>query len=88
MERTLQSKERECYTLQNDLKEAKELLESSQLKTEDSQPMISKIDRNLRYSLLSQSEKSEYDEKAEMLNNIQEQLELLNSSKKHVSDVN
>ena len=64
------------------------MLESSQLKTEDSQPLLSKIDRNLRNSLLSASEKSEYDEKAEMLNNIQEQLELLNSSKKHVSDVN
>ena len=46
------------------------MLESSQLKTEDSQPLLSKIDRNLRNSLLSASEKSEYDEKAEMLNNI------------------
>ena len=82
MRKTLHVKERECYNLQNELKEAKRLLNENSVDYSSVKP-TSKPE-------ITDSEKSdsEFDANANMLTNIQQQLEALASDRRRGDQVN
>ena len=68
LEKTLITKEKEIYSLQSDLQEARDVLQANQGQIQLAQPLVEKIDRQIGKE---KPEEDESDAKTEMLSSIQ-----------------